>query len=155
MQHLAATIAQAIVKALNEWEGNNLTSTIPTVVATPIRDDQTVRVIKSARYYAELFRAKLLKRGYQLMYMESGNSLSICKVTRIGNRNRTQTYHTFGFHSNEVKYRYLLFSLICLDQDLSYEEIMQNYSNYIRDNGCGDHLDQDTPPMESETEEST
>lgn len=143
-------LARAFIRALNEVGSNSvndLTDTIPTVIATPIPDGNT-RVLNAASYYVDLFKKKLERRGYDLKYSEAGRSLSICKPLRIRDIVLYRTSETFGYHSRDIKNRYFLFCLICM-LGLNNDETIQHYLDYIRDNGCPDYFNEATPELES------
>ena len=83
--------------------------------------------------------------GVEGPYLTS-TTLTICKVTRIGNRPRNQTFQTFGFHSREIKNRYLLFGLLSVqDESLDNDGLIASYVNYVQQYGCPDLFDDETP----------
>lgn len=134
-----------IVTKMVDQMGLLLTNTIPTVTATP-KPDENVKLLKSATYYAGLFRTKLTRLGFQLKYIPRDNNLTICKTVTFDLRPHVKVYHSFRLHCREVKNRYFLFNLISLQrEDADNDQIMEEYINFVNQNGCPEFFDEDTP----------
>jgi len=121
-----------------------ITSTIPSVEATPVPADSDMRVLRNLSEYVFLFRMSLERRGYTLVYNAAFNVLWLRHIRR---RNERSFIDSMEFNAAAVKNRYCLFRLMIAQGDDG--TVMNRYLNHIEQFGEPTLFRNDvTPPGE-------